>query len=804
MVNPGPPSGGWQYSPRPGDPAYQPTMAGIPMQRGEMPGYGPPLSSPSPSSGPPRRRGIVPWILGAVAVLLVIAIVAVAGVWWTHRSSDESSAGKLLAGQLSGAFPTAPTAGWKVSATQFGGDRFISVDPSRNQYLSAGTVRDDATILTMVGQMGAGGTGGHQLVGIDAHNGNTWRAQKQFKGCADTIVDHRIACYDDTSVTFVDTTDGRALANVPASSGSYAVAYNGDAAFLRSFTDGSLGITKLTPKGVEWTKRFTLPDGMPAGDSSAVTATPALYASGGGNVVVISARDGHEILNRPGSATLERLPDGSIAVVVGDPDGVGGPTYGPVTVVHPDGSTTEIAGREVSAPEIAGPDQSQLVLVGGRLVSATTGSSTWTATPLGSDSGASLSVVDQTQTVVRLNDRVVAADTATGRPLWTAPVNSGYSGSGTTDGTRFVVGTGDGGVTALDLRTGTPAWTLAAGDIGNTGLDGSTSLLPPQVVASGGNLVAASGAAITGLTPTGGPATVPGAPTASSGGTKGGDSYVTRCGTPPIFTPQQFRTSTGGLVVTMKVTAKCPHGDVLSGPQTSISISDAGHLVAAGVFDFSRTPAAIPEPSSGDGGSITMDLTYPPGSFFRLPDTLGTQTGGTASTGHTYVVECDPGPQTGTDRLPSPAPGSPAPAQVAARAALPPGTDLAATTGDALRQQADADRAFILANLNNHWVAQLSSKRPGLVADGRTWDDAAILDEFLRLRLRFNDVRLLWSDEWSVFSEKGWWVTVAAATFPGPAEANSWCAAQGFDGDHCFAKLVSTTAPPDGSTVYRR
>lgn len=100
-------------------------------------------------------------------------------------------------------------------------------------------------------------------------------------------------------------------------------------------------------------------------------------------------------------------------------------------------------------------------------------------------------------------------------------------------------------------------------------------------------------------------------------------------------------------------------------------------------------------------------------------------------------------------------------------------------------------------------MAQLSSKRVGLVADGRTWDEKAILDEFLALRLRFADVRLLYSDEWPVFNYKGWWVTVAAATFPGPDEANRWCAANGFDRDHCFAKLVSSTAGSEGSTRYR-
>ncbi|ORM24072.1 hypothetical protein [Williamsia sp. 1135] len=84
------------------------------------------------------------------------------------------------------------------------------------------------------------------------------------------------------------------------------------------------------------------------------------------------------------------------------------------------------------------------------------------------------------------------------------------------------------------------------------------------------------------------------------------------------------------------------------------------------------------------------------------------------------------------------------------------------------------------------------------------WSRQAILDEFLALRLRFNDVRLLWTGEWTVFDDPGWWVTVAAATFAGPDQANAWCAANGLDRDHCFAKLVSTTVPPEGTTLYQR
>ena len=79
------------------------------------------------------------------------------------------------------------------------------------------------------------------------------------------------------------------------------------------------------------------------------------------------------------------------------------------------------------------------------------------------------------------------------------------------------------------------------------------------------------------------------------------------------------------------------------------------------------------------------------------------------------------------------------------------------------------------------------------LADGKTWTDQDILAEFRSLQSRFGDVRLLRSEQWPVFSYSGWWVTVSAATFTVPDDANRWCAAQGFDPDHCFAKFISTT-----------
>lgn len=119
-----------------------------------------------------------------------------------------------------------------------------------------------------------------------------------------------------------------------------------------------------------------------------------------------------------------------------------------------------------------------------------------------------------------------------------------------------------------------------------------------------------------------------------------------------------------------------------------------------------------------------------------------------------------------------------------------------------LRQIASGDRSFVSTQLADRWVPQLSSKRPGVVDNGVVWDNSMTLQEHIQLRQRYPDVRLLWSGDWSTFSAPDFWVTVAGIRFTDSGGALAWCRAQGFDRDHCVAKIVSTTHPVAGSTAY--
>lgn len=784
------------WAPRP----FAQNPGGGPVQYpGVLPGY-PPMGPP-PGSGPQRRN---PFLI-PLSILLVVVVAVAAVIVWQVASRSSDDGGGLASGQLTVEFPDVPDQSWQLSASTFGGDtRFVS--PSRNMYLSPGALTDGDRVITLVHDET---TDTKRVVGIDSSTGSTWISDDEVNGCSDQIVAGAFACFSDSQVLLFDTEQGRVRARLPVTSSVSQVAYNGQLIVTSGYISGGRQLTAFNRDRQLWTEQYVMPQGAPAGDSMAMTATKDLIAvSGGGTVLVVSSRDGEGLLSSAGSAEHGPLPDGSMVVTPATLTD-GSPRYGPVVTVHPDGSQTTLRGAGFVSPQTSSRGEGSTVLADNTLIDANTGSDRVTVDAELTTSSA-LPVLTESHAVLSRPQSLIAVDPTTGAHQWNVSRGSVTYGEfdAVTDGKR-VIGVDTDGLFAYDLATGSPVWTQQL-----PGAD--QSLLYP----AGDHVITVNSSTITGFKGTGGPAGALGGATAKADSEnqadngEGSDKYVTKCGQPPTFTPESFRTESGGLVVTMKVTAVCPGGDILASPQTSITIREGQSLVASGIFDFSASPIGIPGSSTTSAaGAATVQLTFPPGSFYRLPDTLGSGTTGSSGSsgssggsngGTTYVVECvQSGTSAAPDRLPAPTTQSPVSVAATAAGSVAP-AEIEANAGDALRRQANADRSFILANLNNRWVAQLSSKRPGLVADGRTWTNQAILDEFLSFRLRFSDARLLWSDEWSVFNYTGWWVTVATVTFPGPAEANNWCAQQGLDGDHCFAKLISTTHSAEGSTVYRR
>jgi hypothetical protein len=120
----------------------------------------------------------------------------------------------------------------------------------------------------------------------------------------------------------------------------------------------------------------------------------------------------------------------------------------------------------------------------------------------------------------------------------------------------------------------------------------------------------------------------------------------------------------------------------------------------------------------------------------------------------------------------------------------------------ALARQATADRPAVEAVVG-YWVPQISSKAPGLVVAGTTYDERRILDEFRSAAAIYPDVALLRSEDYRSFKRPGFWVTIVARPFAGAGDANAWCGQQGFAIDDCFAKRLSHIEGPEGNTAPR-
>ena len=263
---------------------------------------------------------------------------------------------------------------------------------------------------------------------------------------------------------------------------------------------------------------------------------------------------------------------------------------------------------------------------------------------------------------------------------------------------------------------------------------------------------------------------------------------VSRCSDLPEATATRTRTDPDGLFVTLRITSSCDDGDVLSSNRLRIAVRDKTTDVASGYFDLSRSPIAVP-PNDGSAGAsaFTQDFRFPADAIWQMPST------GQADFAVDISDEGSSSASSGQLRNSN--------AAIQAAAAAPPRTGNADEAAlRALRAQAEADRADVRNRLADRWIPQVSSKQVGLFADGIRWDNAAILREHMALRLRYPDVRLLWSGDWSTFTLRDWWVTVVGVTFPDGDAAVGWCHGNGFDHDHCFGKLVSLTHPIDGST----
>ncbi|WP_181275132.1 protein kinase [Brevibacterium oceani] len=104
------------------------------------------------------------------------------------------------------------------------------------------------------------------------------------------------------------------------------------------------------------------------------------------------------------------------------------------------------------------------------------------------------------------------------------------------------------------------------------------------------------------------------------------------------------------------------------------------------------------------------------------------------------------------------------------------------------------------ADLEGEWVTQVSAKKVGLKADGKTWTAADILNEYEANKVKYPGSILIHSGDWASYKDGSYWVTVVDTGYSEPEAALDQCRSWGLDRNHCLAKrLVKDGSPKDNS-----
>lgn len=758
--------------------------------------YPPPQSLDHLEREPTARRR---WPLIAAAVLAVIVVV-VAIVVGVRLFTKQDGPGGPVAGQLRNTYPTRPSVGWQLTAADaapgFSNARFAIPAPDGRNYQSAGFLNLGRVLVTNV--IAYQSDRAAQLTGIDAQTGKVlWTNDDAgfFPICATAAIDGLLPCVgkvakfgppgedEGPKVSFIRLSDGTIDHKVAAGSGAAVVMVNGADVYTAGYrTDGvaQLAMTRGTISDLDagWSRQANLADRgacADSGDAAKYGVNDDVVFYGSYNTVVVAdARTGRMFDGAPQPPKL--FPGKGFAAQVCDVRGASGANR---TVVY------DTAGKQLrsydtefgaATPWLVSDSDQVPLIIGDTAYDFESGKQLWTA-----EGSPTLDQIIGNVVLGTADGRTVAHDRASGALLW----RGGMEGRGALSDGQRVITDFEGVLQSYNLATGQQEWFLRTG--------GTTE-------AAGEGFASVDKDAITFYAPTGGRSVAPGSVLSSDDG-----GLRTKCGKVPQMRPVEYRTEGGALVVTMEIKATCPGGHTIDSSRFRVAIRDDASPIASAVFDLSGSPLKVDE-----GQTVTREFQFGPGQFSRLPNTLGPTSGQSSANPdepvtHTkaaegQLVDCEEEGGGTASASQSAAPTQPG--------AGPCGSDADALA--ALAAQVNQDRPFIQSRLADRWVAQISSKRLGLVAtdvDARTmvtWTPCEILNQHLRLRTQYPEVRLASGNDWRSIALPGWWVTFAGLTFESPAAANRWCDDRGIPVNECFAKLISNTHEPEGATQYRR
>lgn len=788
------PAGFGSPLPQPGWPGTGPPAGPGAAETQAYPPYGPPPVGDSP---PPRgrQRGSTGVRFLAVALVIVLLAAATVTVALVLRSADDDDRVQALPrGLLQAAYPEAPSRTFTVTQDNYNGSgTFVRPNYPIGGEESTGYLQSDKYAITGIPD---------GLIAIDPATGEVAWIQDSLGrlGCSDVFDDQTLGCLTDGGLVLLSAETGQVERRLPNAAGYTRLQKFGDKyAYATSGGDtATVALGTLDNPEAYWKREVAISGGTRSRlvVSDKIILWQDLSASGGWS---LAYNDAGESINPTASGSGNLVGDHFVAA------------DNAAKVYDSSGALQYEADWYVDQPDLYAPAEGiDLAFTGGSVIDPRNGRELWDM-PSGvpPTDGLHADIRGVVGSVVLANTwprvGLLAADARTGAPLWR--IDSGVPPTElTTDGRRVMAIDEYGTITAYDLATGGVAWSVEAGDLGSY----------PKVFAVGSHLVAVGSDAMVGFTGSGEKAVLYDSAkvTTETAGNQSSGGAVTKCGNAPKVVPETFRASDGALVVRLKFTATCPGGDVISNSGYRVTIRDQSSVIASAQFNLGGSSVlALPR----EGGSVARDFSFPPGTYWRLPSSLSGGGGSNTSVaGSGQTVECT---SEGSDTVPRgqemPPSASGTSSPLSGAMASGGGVTVNPTQNalDALRAQANADYSVVQRDLAERWLAQISAKQvrnPPLMAvdiDDRTmvaWTPEEILRQHLALRSQYPEVRLVYSNDWSTFDLRDWWITVAQPNVADPVSANAWCDSKALAPKQCFAKLISNTRGSPGTTVYRR
>lgn len=253
----------------------------------------------------------------------------------------------------------------------------------------------------------------------------------------------------------------------------------------------------------------------------------------------------------------------------------------------------------------------------------------------------------------------------------------------------------------------------------------------------------------------------------------GSDSSTTKkeqeeCTAAPDAELQTTDHSDTTLTAAMRFTSNCSDKDAqFKQSDVKISIKDAsGDVIASAIFDFSAKPLEF------DNGDATATLAFTTQQYWRPYDQIE------VSSVETVV-------QTKQSATGQPAAG----VGDALGGANIADSDIERYAQLALSWQLSHDSSTAQAFYTTY-TTQLSSKKYGIQAEGKTWQYKDIYEQFLQLRIKHPKAVLVWSSDWPTYTKNGgtsdYYVILSGESFGSTDDGSAWCTNNGYTSEDCL------------------